>query len=99
LLPDHEISVNTNKEAIDSNKIISLNPNTPLSFNTPPLHDKLWIAHYTNKSREEWLIKNSKGRADIFGAHIPMEQFDQYEAVCNQQIEKRVFDLWKEANK
>ena len=49
-----------NKEIIDANKIVAMNPNTPLSFNVPPLHDILWVAHYTNKSREEWAIKNSK---------------------------------------
>lgn len=97
LLPEGEVSVNTNKEIITADKSVELNPNTPLSFNVPPLHDKLWVAHYTNKSREEWLIKNSKGRADIFGVKMPMEQFDQYENVCNQVPEYRVFELWSQA--
>ncbi len=95
LLPEDEFSVNTNKEPIDASKIVDLNPGTPLSFNVPPLHDVLWIAHYTNKSREEWVIKNSKGRADIFGAKMPMEQFDQYESLCNVRYEGRVLELWK----
>lgn len=98
-LPDNEIMVNTNKEQIDPNKEVLLNPNTPLSFNVPALHDILWVAHYTNKSKEEWLIKNEKGRADIFGAKIPFDQFDEYESQCNEVIEDRVFELWKEANK
>lgn len=98
-LPDEEISVNTNKEPIDPNKIVALNPNTPLSFNVPPLHDVMWIAHYTNKSKEEWIIKNSKGRADIFGAKMPFDQFDEYEKLCNVKSECRVFELWQEANK
>ncbi len=97
-LPAGEISVNTNKEEISSNKIVALNPNTPLSFNTPPLHDILWVAHYTNKSKEEWMIKNSKGRADIFGMKMPLEQFDQYESMCNVRREERVLELWKAAN-
>lgn len=97
-LPEGEISVNTNKEQIDPNKVVALNPTTPCSFNVPALHDVLWVAHYTNKSKEEWMIKNSKGRADIFGAKMPMEQFDQYEASCNAELETRVFDLWVKAN-
>lgn len=97
-LPEGEISVNTNKEQIDPNKVVALNPTTPCSFNVPALHDVLWVAHYTNKSKEEWMIKNSKGRADIFGAKMPMEQFDQYEASCNAELETRVFDLWIKAN-
>lgn len=97
-LPLGEISVNTNKEQISSDKVVALNPSTPLSFNIPPLHDVMWVAHYTNKSKEEWLIKNAKGRADIFGAKIPMEQFEQYESHCNQAVERRVLNLWIKAN-
>lgn len=99
LLSSNEISVNTNKQQIDPNKIVELNPNTPLSFNVPPLHDVLWIGHYTNKSQEEWIIKNSKGRADIFGAKMPMDLFDKYEESCNEEHETRVLELWNEANK
>lgn len=99
LLPNDEISVNTNKEEIDKNKVVSLNPNTPCSFNVPALHDVLWVAHYTNKSFEEFIQKNSKGRADILNTKMPMNQFDEYEAICNVEKETRVLELWKEANK
>lgn len=97
-LRNNEIQVNTNKEEIDINKVVELNPYTPLSFNVPPLHDTLWVAHYTNKSKEEWEQKNNKGRADIFGTTIPYEQFNQYEVCCNEEIENRVLELWKQAN-
>lgn len=96
-LPAGEISVNTNKEIISKDKIIAMNPNTPLSFNVPPLHDILYINHYTNKSLEEWLIKNSKGRADIYGTKIPNEQFHEYESVCNVAKDERALELWKRA--
>ena len=89
-----EVIVNTNKQPIDPNYQCPLNPGTPLSFNNPPLHDVMWVAHYTNKSREEWLVKNSKGRADIDGAFIPTSQFDEYEAVCNQIKDLRPLELW-----
>lgn len=94
LLPEGEVSVNTNKEKINENKIVGLNPGTPLSFNIPPLHDTLWVAHYTNKSKEEWIIKNNKGRADILGEKIPSTQFDEYENLCNLTTEYRVLELW-----
>ncbi len=99
LLPEGEIWVNTNKEPINPSKTVSLNPNTPLSFNVPPLYDVLYINHYNNKSREEWVVKNSKGRADIFGDKIPMQQFEEYDAQCNQKIDDRAYILWQEANK
>jgi len=99
LLPENEVSVNTNKEVISSEKIVDLNPNTPLSFNTPALHDIMWVAHYTNKSLEEFLIKNSKGRADIFGAKMPIDQFCDYEQNCNSVFEPRVLELWLKANR
>lgn len=99
LLPANELSVNTNKEIISADKVVDLNPNTPLSFNIPPLYDILWIAHYTNKSKEEFILKNSKGRADIFGDKMPFDQFNQYDLICNKHLETRVFDLWVGANK
>ena len=94
LLPAGEISVNTNKEEISSSKVVSMNPNTPLSFNVPALHDVLYVNHYTNKSREEFLIKNARGRADIVGSKMPLEQFDEYDAECNQQKDDRALILW-----
>jgi len=99
ILPDGEISVNTNKEEIDSTKSFNLNPNTPRSFNIPALHDVLWVAHYTNKSFEEFMTKNAKGRADVLGMTMPLRQFDEYEAVCNTHKETRAIELWLDANK
>lgn len=98
-LPIGEISVNTDKKIIDSHKKVPMNPGTPLTFNVPPLYDVMWIAHYTNKSKEEWLLKNAKGRADIFGGKIHSTQFEEYDKEANIELEERVFNLWKEANK
>lgn len=94
LFPEGEFSVNTNKERISADKIVELNPNTPLSFNVPPLYDVLYINHYTNKSKEEWLIKNNKGRADIIGEKIPSTQFDEYESVCNSVKDLDALKIW-----
>lgn len=99
VLPLEEKSVNTNKETINPNKIVSLNPGSPLSFNVPVLHDVLYVNHYTNKSREEFLIKNNKGRADIFGSKMPIDQFNEYDIFCNQEKCTRALELWNKAQK
>ena len=54
------------------------------------------MAHYTNKSKEEFINKNNKGRADIVGTKIPMEQFEEYEKYCNEVKEERVLELWQQ---
>jgi hypothetical protein len=84
-LPPHEISVNTNKTQI-------IGP-----FGKPPIHDKLWVAHYISKSKEEWSIKNAKGRADVFGEKMPFDLFDHHDVFCNEEKEERVLQLWNEA--
>lgn len=96
-LASNEVSVNTNRQVIDDKKIVPLNPRRPKIFQIPPLYDKLWVAHYTNKSYEEFLIKNAKGRADIHGAKIHLEQFKEYDSECTEP-ESRVLKLWKDAN-
>lgn len=94
-LPAGEVSVNTNKEVIDANKHVPLNPRRPKIFQVPPLYDVMWVAHYTNKSYEEWEIKNSKGRADIHGGKIHKSQFTEYDSECTQS-ETRALQLWTE---
>jgi hypothetical protein len=80
-----EISVNTNKQQVNG------------PFNTPQLHDILYVAHYITKSREEWDIKNAKGRGDIFGQKIAYTDFDAHNSICNQEKEIRMSDLWNRA--
>lgn len=84
-LPSNEQSVNTNKSPVHG------------PFNTPSLHDIMYIAHYINKSKAEWAIKNSRGRADIFGQKMPFHLFDEQDKACNAEKEERVLDLWKMA--
>lgn len=84
-LPLGAVSVNTNKQPLDG------------PFNVPPLHDVLWVAHYINKSREEWEIKNAKGRCDIAGEAMPQNIWDEYEAIANAEDELRVLELWQKA--
>lgn len=99
LLPPGEISVNTDKKEIIINKIVAMNPNTPRSFNVPVLWDKLYVDHFTNKSKEEFLFKNNRGRADIFGAKMPITQFEEYDKECNQEKEFRTLELWNKVKK
>lgn len=94
-LPAGEISVNTNKEEINSNKIVPMNPKTPKTFQIPALYDVMWVAHYTNKSYEEFLIKNARGRADILGSKIHLNQFNEYDAECIED-EFKVLEIWNE---
>lgn len=81
-LADGEIAVNTDKREVQG------------AFSRPNRHDVLWIAHYLTKSREEWMIKNAKGRADVLGAKMPMHFYEEHNAICNQVEELRVRDLW-----
>lgn len=90
----HHATVKANEMAVNTNGQQVRGP-----FNIPPLHDKLWIAHYLTKSKEEWATKNAKGRADIFGQKMPYDLFDQHDVFSNVEREERVLQLWNEANK
>lgn len=81
-LPHNEVSVNTNKEVIQG------------PFNPNHCFDKLWCAHYINKSLQECEFKHSKGRADIFGEFMPPDLYTRNEAVANKVDEFRVLELW-----
>lgn len=85
VLAPGEVSVNTNRNMVTG------------PFNIPPLHDVMWIAHYISKSREEWDIKNAKGRADIFGQKMPHDLFVTHDTFCNAEREERVLQLWNQA--
>src|SRR5678816_4944364 len=41
-LPTNEVSVNTNKQIIDANKVVPLNPARPKIFQVPPLYEVMW---------------------------------------------------------
>jgi hypothetical protein len=86
-LAANEVSVNTNHGFINNS-----------AFNIPPLHDIMYVAHYISKSKEEWVTKNNKGRADIFGEKMPFDLFDEHDKFCNVEKETRVLELWNAAN-
>lgn len=82
-VPRGQRTVNTNKQDITG------------SFNIPPLHDTLYVAHYWSKSREEFMIKTNKGRCDIFGEKMPLPVFDANELVCNAEEDRSILEIWK----
>lgn len=43
----------------------------------PISYTNLSIAHYLTRSREEWVFKCSKGRADVAGGFVPVEEFEK----------------------
>jgi len=81
LLPGH-ISVNTRKQQV-------VGP-----FSSPVDHDVIYVAHYINKSREEYLKKRGKGRADIYGELMP-DMFYLHEFKDAKQ-DLRAKTLWDE---
>lgn len=85
-LPPGQHSVNTSFKMVSG------------PFNIPPVHDVLWVAHYFTKSKEEWMVKNAKGRADVFGEKMPMKMFEDFENISNVEKETRVLELWNKAN-
>lgn len=82
-LPHNEVSVNTNKQIVNG------------PFNIPPIHDKMWIAHYISKSYGEAKTKWNKGRADIFGQKMPSDMWRKHEEFCNDEKETRVLEIWE----
>lgn len=81
----HGVSVNENKNHVSG------------PFSIPPSQNIIWCGHYYTKSKEEWLYKVSKGRADVQGVHIPTTDFDLYKDTCNVVKELRVLELWEKA--
>lgn len=55
----------------------------PGPFNSPPLHDKLYLAHFITRSKEEWNFKRSKGRADILNVEREDKEFNDLNSYCN----------------
>lgn len=83
-----EISVDENCKKIgDSNGTLSqLNPHT---------QNKLFVAHYIAKSKEEFITKNNKLRADT-GTRCDPKVFDLYRTYCNEVEDTRIKDFWEQ---
>lgn len=61
---------------------------------SPPSQNKLFVAHYITKSKEEWDFKNQKGRSDIPGEKMPYSLYDQHNAYMNEVEDVRIRDFW-----
>ena len=90
----HLIVLNNGETVVNTNKIPIVISCVGLPT-LPAYHNKLWIAHYMVKSREEWDIKNAKGRADIFKLKMDYSGYDIMNTTCNSEREERVLEIWQ----
>ena len=51
----------------------------PEAFNAPVMTDKIVVNHYHTKSREEYLLKRGRGRADILGDDYDDAKFNAHD--------------------
>lgn len=65
---------------------------TPHVF--PHSQNKLFVAHYITKSKEEWDFKNKKGRSDIPGTQMPYNHYDDHNSYMNEVEDTRIRDFW-----
>ena len=54
-------------------------PEVPEAFNAPVMTDKIVVNHYHTKSREEYLLKRGRGRADILGNDYDDAKFNAHD--------------------
>lgn len=72
---------------------------THTPFNVPIKHDKASIYHLYTRSKEEFIHKQKRGRADIIGEHLDMSTYETYNAFCNEVEDNTLADIYKEMNK
>ena len=64
-------------------------------FNVPITHDKASIYHLYTRSKEEFIHKQKRGRADIIGEHLDMRTYDDYNAFCNAVEDNTLAEIYK----
>lgn len=65
-------------------------------FNTPISHSKASIYHLYTRSKEEFIHKQKRGRADILGEHLDMSTYETYNAFCNEVEDNTLKKIWEE---
>lgn len=92
----HRLMVKHGELSVDENhnvlQIGGTNEGTP--HVNPHTQNKIFIPHYYTKSKEEWIKKNLKGRADIPGVKIPFEMYDSVNSFANEVDDFRLKDFW-----
>ncbi len=90
--PDpHRILVANGQMSVDENKRHV--GNTP--HISPHTQNRLFVAHYITKSREEWGQKNAKGRSDIPGMKMPYDLYDNHNSYMNAVEDTRIKEFWE----
>lgn len=82
VVADGQVSVDENRRNVGNTPHIS-----------PHTQNKIFVAHYISKSREEWQIKNDKMRADT-GTRMDPQLFDSHKSFCNEVEDTRLRDFW-----
>lgn len=88
--PDpHRVLVARGEISVDENhRNVGVTPHI-----SPHSQNKLFVAHYISKSKEEWTYKNNKLRADT-GTRMDPTLFETHQAFCNEVEDTRIKDFW-----
>jgi hypothetical protein len=89
--PDpHRILVVPGQFSVDENhRDIGVTPHI-----VPHTQNKLFVAHYISKSKEEWIYKNNKLRADT-GTRMDPSLFEGHQKFCNEVEDFRIKEFWE----
>lgn len=89
--PDpHRVLVNKGQVSVDENhRDIGVTPHID-----PHTQNKIFVAHYISKSREEWIHKNNKMRADT-GTRMDPTLFEAHQTFCNEVEDTRIKEFWE----
>lgn len=89
--PDpHRILVAPGQVSVDENhRNVGITPHI-----SPHSQNKLFVAHYISKSKEEWVFKNNKLRADT-GTRMDPALFEAHQKFCNEIEDTRIKEFWQ----
>jgi len=89
--PDpHRILVKSGEISVDENhRNVGITPHI-----IPHSQNKIFVAHYISKSKEEWVYKNNKLRADT-GTRMDPTLFEAHQSFCNEVEDTRIKEFWE----
>lgn len=89
--PDpHRVLVASGQVSVDENhKVLGSTPHV-----NPHSQNKIFVAHYISKSKEEWIHKNNKMRADT-GTRMDPNLFEAHQTFCNEIEDNRIKEFWE----
>lgn len=88
--PDpHRVLVKDNEISVDENhRNVGITPHI-----IPHTQNKIFVAHYISKSKEEWIHKNNKMRSDT-GTRMDPTLFETHQTFCNEIEDTRIREFW-----